>query len=349
MPFTTSSLAQSRVRLDDRGRQEVILPGFSGGKGVYITAWSSLPDITSPSVHDRALIETIAQQRVISPPDVRRCWAELATTGIGGQALAEKAREELAHAAEVRVATRIMLLLDCIRRSGGKVGPELMARLGHPDGEQQAKALLAGTARRIDCDVATIDAHIGELAALLGTLGLRSLPQPGRLRDLHVRLQEFSHAIGNWSRTTVSESAPVGHFAAMSSEHSAAIAGRAIAQVDALLADSLKLISNREAGKKSLRTELLRIAWLLDGWDYVLRVWADVVAERTAVDVAIAEIGRIVPIVPASEVQDASAHKSVELFRQYRSRVGHSEDWLSGDPDEADPAGPGPGNRDTRA
>lgn len=334
VPFTTGSLAQCRVRLDDRERLEVILPGFSGSKGVYVTAWSSLPDITTLSVHDRTLTETVAREKAITPTDIRRCWLELATTGIGGQSLAETAREELASATEVQIATRVMLLLDSIRRSGGAIGPELVARLGHPDGEKQVRALLAGTAKRINCDVATVDAHIEDLAALLGTLGLRSLPKPGRLRDLHFRMQEFSHAIDNWSRTTVSESAHIGRFAAMSAEHSAVVAGRAIGRVDAMLTDSVKLMSDWEAGRKTLRAELLRIAWLLDGWDYVMRIWSDAVDERMAIDVAVAEIGRVVPIVPAKEVQDESARKSVELFRQYRSRVRIFEDWLSGDLDE---------------
>ncbi len=348
VPFTTLSLAQCRVRLDDRERLEVILPGFSGSKGVYVTNWSSLPDITTLTVHDRTLTETVAQEKAITPTDIRRCWLELATSGIGGQTLAERAREELADAAEVQVATRVMLLLDNIRRSGAEIGPELLARLGHPDGEEQVRALLAGTAKRIDCDVATVDSHIEELAALLGTLGLRALPKPGRLRELHFRMQEFSHAIENWSRTTVSDTAHIGRFAAMSAEHSAVVAGRAIGRVDALLGDSIKLMRDWEAGRKTLRAELLRIAWLLDGWDYVMRIWEDAVGERMAIDVAVAEIGRVVPIVPVKEVQDESARKSVELFREYRSRVRIFEDWLSGDLDEDMIARPGTGKQGAR-
>ncbi len=341
VPFTTISLAQCRVRLDERERLEVILPGFSGSKGVYVTAWSSLPDITTLSVHDRTLTETVAEEKAITPTDIRRCWLELATTGIGGQSLAEKAREELVTAAEVQVATRVMLLLDSIRRSGAEIGPELVARIGHPDGENEVRALLAGTAKRIDRDVATVDANIEELAAMLGTLGLRSLPTPGRLRDLHFRMQEFSHAIDNWSRTTVSDAAHIGRFSAMSAEHSADIAGRSIAQVDGLLSDPVTLMEDWETGCAALRSELLRIAWLLDGWDYVMRIWEDAVAERMPIDVAVSEIGRVVPIVPAREVQDASARKSVELFREYRSRVRIFEDWLSGDLDEEMIARPG--------
>ena len=84
----------------------------------------------------------------------------------------------------------------------------------------------------------------------------------------------------------------------------------------------------------------MRVAWLLDGWDYVLRIWDDAVAERMAIDVAVKEIGRIIPIVPTREVDADGGRRSVELFREYRSRVRVFEDWLSGDLDEDLLAGP---------
>lgn len=334
VPFTTAALAQCRVRLDDRERLEVVLPGFSGSKGVYVTAFTSLPDITTLSVHDRTLTEVVAKEKVVTPTGIRRCWLELATTGIGGQELAELAREELTQAAEVQVSTRIMLLLDTVRRGGGEIGPELVARLGSPEGRKQVRAMLGGAASRVSIDAVAIDQHIEELAAMLGTLGLRSLPEPGRLRHLHTRMQEFSHAIDNWGRTTVSDLAHIGRFAAMSADHSAGIAGRAIAEVDRMLTDPISLIARWDASQKALRGYLLRVAWLLDGWDYVLRIWDDAVAERMAIDVAAKEIGRIIPIVPTREVDADGGRRSVELFREYRSRVRVFEDWLSGDLDE---------------
>lgn len=334
IPFTTGALAQCRVRLDDRERLEVVLPGFSGSKGVYVTAFTSLPDITTLSVHDRTLTEIVSKEKVVTPTGIRRCWLELATTGIGGQELAELAREELTRAAEVQVSTRIMLLLDTVRRGGGEIGPELVATMGSPEGRTQVRAMLGGAASRASIDAVAVDQHIEELAALLGTLGLRSLPEPGRLRHLHTRMQEFSHAIDNWGRTTVSDLAHIGRFAAMSADHSAGIAGRAIAEVDRMLADPIRLMARWDASQKTFRGYLLRIAWLLDGWDYVLRIWDDAVAERIAIDAAAKEIGRIIPIVPAREVDADAGRRSVELFREYRSRVRVFEDWLSGDLDE---------------
>lgn len=334
MPFTTTALAQCRVRLDDRERLEVVLPGFSGGKGVYVTAFSSLPDITTLSVHDRTLTEVVAREKAVTPTDIRHCWLELATTGIGGQELAERAREELTRAAEVQVATRIMLLLDTVRRGGGEIGAGLVSDMGSPEGRKKVRQVLTGAAARAGIDAVAIDQNIEELSAALGTLGLRALPEPGRLRNLHTTMQEFAHAIDNWGRTTVSDLAHVGRFAAMSAEHSAGIAGRAIAEVDRLLSDPIRLMSEWEVSRKALRGHLLRIAWLLDGWDYVLRIWDDAVSENLAIDVAVTEIGRIIPIVPAREVDAAAGRRSVELFREYRSRVRVFEDWLSGDLDE---------------
>ncbi|MDF1734498.1 MAG: hypothetical protein P1U37_04380 [Minwuia sp.] len=342
IPFTTTALAQCRVRLDERERLEVVLPGFSGSKGIYVTAFSSLPEITTLSVHDRTLTEIVGKEKAVTPTAIRHCWLELATTGIGGQALAEQAREELTQAAEVQVATRIMLLLDTVRRGGGEIGPELIASIGSSEGRNTVSTMLGGAASRANITAIAIDQHIEEMAAMLGTLGLRSLPEPGRLRHLHTRMQEFSHAIDNWGRTTVSDLAHIGRFAAMSAEHSAGIAGRAIAEVDRTLADPIRLMARWDSGREVLRSHLLRIAWLLDGWDYVLRIWDDAIAERMAIDVAAREIGRIIPIVPAREVDAGAGQRSVELFREYRSRVRVYEDWLSGDLDEDLLARPGP-------
>lgn len=335
VPFTTRSLSQCRVRLDERERLEVLLPGFSGARSLYVAPWSALPTLVSMTVHDRALTEAVADAGGVTPADIRRCWLTLATSGIGGQALARRAMQDLAHEERTRISARVFLLLDIVSATGGAVGPDIIATLDTPLGEQRLRAALSGAGRQLKLPIEEVDRIIESLADMMADLGLKAVPDPGRLRALHWRMGEFEHAISNWARTTVADIAPMARFAAKSAAHSIEIARISIDRVDKALSRPLRLLADWSEQQKMLRTELVRIAWLLDGWDYVIEQWDAATSGAVPIDVAVAEIGRIVPIVPVKECPRDTETRAGDLQKEYRSRVKMFEDWLTGTVDIA--------------
>ena len=84
IPFTTPSIAFSRVRSDGREGLEVLVPGLSGGQGVYIIPWRGLKDMFKMTVHDRALHEEIDGLKDANPRRVRKIVLSVALTGLAG-------------------------------------------------------------------------------------------------------------------------------------------------------------------------------------------------------------------------------------------------------------------------
>ncbi len=87
MPFTTPSVAFSRVRGDGRGGLEVLVPGCPAARA-STSSWRGMRDMFKMTVHDRALHEEIDGLDEATPRSVRDVVLGVAA-GPGGP----KARE----------------------------------------------------------------------------------------------------------------------------------------------------------------------------------------------------------------------------------------------------------------
>ena len=71
LPFTTPALLGGRIRPGERKSAELVLANPAGAEGVYILPWSGMPDVCTPTLHDRALWGRVAQLAILTPRTVR--------------------------------------------------------------------------------------------------------------------------------------------------------------------------------------------------------------------------------------------------------------------------------------
>jgi hypothetical protein len=79
VPFTTPALSLSRVRRDARQRMILLMPNFGGTEGAFVIPWNGIAEVTTMSVHDRALHEEIDATESLTPEQLalaagREAW-----------------------------------------------------------------------------------------------------------------------------------------------------------------------------------------------------------------------------------------------------------------------------------
>ena len=119
VPFTTPILAYARLRRPIGGSLEVLIPGLAGGSETYIIPYKVLPDVLNLLVHDRALHEELLNLRKISPGRVRQSANLVAMTGLGGPALAKRAKQD--RQSEQELPT--LILFSLIRNAISQLAP----------------------------------------------------------------------------------------------------------------------------------------------------------------------------------------------------------------------------------
>src|SRR3954447_13592861 len=72
LPFTTPALLGARIRPGARGAPELVLANPAGVEGVCILPWAALPDVCTPTLHDRALWGRMAQLPILTPRTIRQ-------------------------------------------------------------------------------------------------------------------------------------------------------------------------------------------------------------------------------------------------------------------------------------
>ena len=56
VPFTTPFLLGARIRpTETRSGLELVISNPAGGRGFYIVPWAAMPEVCSPTLHDRRL------------------------------------------------------------------------------------------------------------------------------------------------------------------------------------------------------------------------------------------------------------------------------------------------------
>jgi hypothetical protein len=86
VPFTTPTLLGARARPQEDGNGlEVLIPNPSGGEGVYILPWASIPEICAPTLHDRRLWSLLRDEPILSPGIVREAAETASREGHAGR------------------------------------------------------------------------------------------------------------------------------------------------------------------------------------------------------------------------------------------------------------------------
>src|SRR5690349_15023109 len=139
--FTTPGLADARLRRGVRGELEMLVHGYSGGRGTYVFPWSSIPQVVQLTLHDAALHAEISHCGATTPDKIRLAARRVARTGLGGPELIDKATKSRVREAGGTFKTRYFLMLKLIEATGVSTDRAALAlvKINSPEGRAMVR------------------------------------------------------------------------------------------------------------------------------------------------------------------------------------------------------------------
>jgi hypothetical protein len=332
IPFTTPELVCSRVRRGSTGQLEVLVPGFSGGRGIFVFPWHKVPEIVRLTLHDQALHAEISHSEAITPDRMQRAACRVARSGLGGPALAVAASNRLEDEKSEKLTLRYHIMLKAIEVTG-VLHPEVdlgTLILHSQEGKVLVRTAFRKLARSLKTDPATVYTCMGELADLIQPVGFDADGQQGRLRRLFHRLKNFRY------EAVSADIGPPGRTLASVSTLTLQVGTGIFSDLDRSVTDFTGSLIDWQDRVAEVRRSLDRLSWLLDGWEHVIELWDRAIDGNRGtlgrIDPAlIAELARIVPVAPRSECDSRTAVEMETLHRRRNRIVQQFQDWRSGE------------------
>ena len=276
VPFTTPILAYARLRRPIGGSLEVLIPGLAGGSETYIIPYKVLPDVLNLLVHDRALHEELLNLRKISPGRVRQSANLIAMTGLGGPALAKRAKQD--KQSELELPT--LILFSLIRNAISQLAAshpgvaELDGRkIATPEGLNLARDALSGDGQTIGESGNKIYARLERWANALAPLGLSDGSIKGPLMILLTTLEDLTVELSKWLIQEPPDTAEMAQRTVTAARAAAQRARdhlNAIAELEQDMAEPLRSFDESE---NKITQHIERISLMLDGWQRVIDLW----------------------------------------------------------------------------
>ena len=276
VPFTTPILAYARLRRPIGGSLEVLIPGLAGGSETYIIPYKVLPDVLNLLVHDRALHEELLNLRKISPGRVRQSANLVAMTGLGGPALAKRAKQD--RQSEQELPT--LILFSLIRNAISQLAPSHPGvanldgrQIATPEGLNLAREALGGYGQTIGESGNKIYARLERWANVLAPLGMSDGSIKGPLLILLTTLEDLTVELSKWLIQEPPDTAEMAQRTVTAARAAAQRARdhlNAIAEMEKAMAEPLRSFDETE-NKITLHIE--RISLMLDGWQRVIDLW----------------------------------------------------------------------------
>lgn len=334
VPFTTPMLAFARARSDGNGGLEVIVPGLSGGSGVYIIGWPSVRDVFRMTVHDRAFHDMIETKKAATPLEMRRCSHEIALTGLSGPDGIDAAEKAIEQEENERLLTNYYLV-NSVVKSLADIDVQLsVAQLSSPDGQKLVRGIMADIAKELRVSSEQLYADIERWSDMIAPVGIASMPHECRLRRLMTRLKSFRMNVTAWGRNSNADPDGLSFLAADVASLTIDVGQTLIGEIDDHANDLRKTLAKWATVGKEIEQRMSRISWLLDGWDHVLSLWDDVIEAPIYEQVeALEEIVRMLPLVPTKELESQKGKAWGDLENAMRKFVKPLQNWQSGDTD----------------
>jgi hypothetical protein len=333
VPFTTPTLAHSRVRKDWRNRFELVIVGFYGGSGDYVLPWPTVSGLLSLTAHDTMLHRELQGRETLGPDDVRQVALEVAKTGLAGPDVSDAASRALAADDEAKAVTEVMLMLGLIKEIEPERHRELAADMKTTSGQARIREAFHSLAGRLWPNPESCVQRLSELTRSSHTVGLPDAPFPGRVRQSLFRLAEFQRSVELWGSERLGVTAEDAAFCAKRSGHTVKLGAALLAEFDSLIAEPRKVLGNWTIDGSKIERLADRLAWLVDGWDTISETWLGAADDDKRIDV-LSEIVPILPVLPRNEAMiDAESGHSAAGPGVGRRWVHTTEDWRTGEPD----------------
>lgn len=253
LPFTTPLLVGARMRLAERAGMELVIANPGGGRGFYVMPWSAMPEICTPTLHDRRLWQLLAAEPVISPSAVRAASRLVVQEGYAGRAAAAAASAAEDGRAADRVRANFLLLLRVIQATESPqeavIPPQrdLPARL-----EARAKRALLRAAPSLGLPAEDVAACLEEVAGLIQDIGVAGDPKPARARRQMAEIDALAREVSAWAATSpAAQDSAVPEVIVEAARLTLDCCGRILGELDGQFADGLALLKRwrREPAK----------------------------------------------------------------------------------------------------
>jgi hypothetical protein len=335
IPFTTPILLSARARPTDRGL-ELILSNPSGGVGHYVIPWHAMPEVCSPSLHDRKLFEQVSRLNPPTPAAIKAAARDVAREGWAGKAAAQAATDAHNEEQRRRLLTHFQLLLRLTRQVEGPGASPPIESDSRANQQARAKAALGRVATRFQVSPEQVPAWLEQVATIYAEHGVGDLaadaPTPRRMREL----KALADAVTAHARVTSRpEEASCADLVSEAAQLTLRSAQEPVARIEAMLNDIPDLVMRMGQDPRSLFALAAQPDWLLDGWTTIHDLWS--VAPPAWRGHALAEMADLIPVIPR-EVRDWSGDGSewseagspyAAMARRHRYVLAR-EDWRSG-------------------
>ncbi|MBR0661380.1 hypothetical protein [Neoroseomonas oryzicola] len=331
VPFTTPFLLGARIRpTETRSGLELVISNPAGGRGFYIVPWAAMPEVCSPTLHDRRLWQRLSDQTAVTPSLVRETARAVAAEGLAGRAAAAAVAEARGAESAARMRANFLLLLDLIRRTETREEAAIPPQSDTPQNiESRARRAVARFAPRIGVSAEIVAAWLEALAAAFCGVGVPGDRTVSRTRALVAGLRRMVEEIELW----IAQSPDPGeqHAAVLVTDAAKLTlhcADAAFRDLDGLLSDTPTLLRAWREDAAPLGRRATRPDWLLDGWQVICELWRD--AEPDTRPGALWEMALLAPVMPR-EVEDwLGVTEDWDRPTRLRRLVRANEDWRSG-------------------
>jgi hypothetical protein len=331
-PFTTPAITQARLRLDARGRIEMVARNPTGGDGVYVLPLKAASEMFRLSIHDRTMAERLEGIQPISPLTIRRVGLELAREGLAGPD-AKDAAVRAVDEDEQHALLTLLVLLEQLLKEAGQPRIDWKAI---DTGDRQARERLKPYFKRLEpstgmtgTDLVTA---VDSLSALVAPVGLADAPFASLATTSLADLRKLRASVADWAKEEGSELAAIADLVVECAALSERCAEQSLVKAGELVRAVGRLLAAHAAAPESVGEVLTRPIWLLHGWRHLIALWFSVADQSRDVQRdTMVELGELVPLVPL--VADDWLGKDREKLRpQYelRRHVRLMEDWRSG-------------------
>lgn len=331
VPFTTPLVAMARLRPTDGRMPELIVANPSGADGSYVFPLRALPDFTTPSVHDRLLLELLLDLPTVSPISIRRAVRSAAETGAAGREAAKSARMAAEREEHEQVLTNLLLITTLLRQAGFTDVDWRRLNLADRATRATTREYLSRHETALQLKPDAMLALVEELSAVVAPVGVDAAGFKSAHEVTVERLEALIESLRDWGKGEALDQAKGVELIARCAEFTLVKARDALGRVRRRTEDAVTLLVAWRDRDRALLRELTLADWLLDGWAEITALWASVENEdRDTQRVMLARIESLVPVMPKEALTADDSEGGPQRQLTQRRWVRLNEDWRSG-------------------
>ena len=331
-PFTTPPISQARLRLDHRGRVEVVARNPTGSDGNYVMPLGALGEMFRLSIHDRAMLEKIETLRPISPWTIRGAAQSIAIEGLCGPDAKEAAERSIEEDEERALLTMLLLLEQLLQEAGLERIDWKAINTSDSQVRERLRPHFRSLEPSISMSAEELIEIIDALSAIVAPVGFLNAPFKSHSEITLAELRELKESVEAWSKAERDETAAAAELIGECATLSIACAKKSMEKAAGLLRTTGKVLEAYAADRERVEEILTRPVWLLDGWRHLIALWRTSDGKsRDERREALLELSALVPLVPLSAddwlgIKSDQQRSAGELRRWVRI----NEDWRSG-------------------